>query len=117
MKTNKKQKRIRRHARVRSSIVGTAARPRLSVYRSNKHIFLQLIDDKAQKTLVGISDKGIAKKKGITKSVLSYETGKLLGEKAHKLGIKKVVFDRGGYVYQGRVRKIAEGAREAGLVF
>ncbi len=117
MKTDKKQKRIARHKRVRSTVRGNASRPRLSVYRSSKHIFLQLIDDEKGKTIVGISDKEIARKKGVTKSDVSYEAGKTLGEKAHALGIKTVVFDRGGYVYQGRVRKVAEGARAAGLQF
>ncbi len=117
MTTHKKQKRITRHKRVRATVRGTASRPRLSVYRSGKHVFLQLIDDEKGKTLAGVSDKEIARKKGVTKSDVSYEAGKKLGEKAHALGIKTVVFDRGGYVYQGRVKKVAEGAREAGLQF
>lgn len=111
------QKRIQRHRRVRAKIFGTVDRPRLSVYRSNKHLFLQLIDDEKRKTILGVSDKHIKIKKGQKKSDLAYETGKLLAKKAVGKHIKKAVFDRGGYNYHGRVRQVAEGAREGGLKF
>ena len=109
-----------RHARVRRNISGTPDMPRLSVYRSNKHIQAQLIDDVAGRTLCAAStlEKGIQDqlneldKKGAAKLV-----GKLIGERAVQAGIKAVVFDRGGYVYTGRVAEVAAGAREAGLDF
>lgn len=111
------QKRQIRHRRVRAKIFGTTARPRLSVYRSNKHLFLQLIDDDQGKTLVSVSDRHLKSKKKLTKSDLAYEAGKALAKKAAEAGIKKAIFDRGGYKYHGRVEKIANGAREGGLVF
>ena len=114
---NQKHKRIIRHKRVRAKIIGSKERPRLSVYRSNKHVFLQLIDDEKKKTLLSISDKAPKNKKKATKSELSYEAGKSLAKKAIEAGIKKIVFDRGGYIYKGRVQKVAEGAREGGLKF
>ena len=109
-----------RHARVRKKISGTPEMPRLSVYRSNKHIQAQIIDDTKGVTLVSASTldpslKGQLEevdKKGAAKLV-----GKLIGERAVQAGIKTVVFDRGGYVYTGRVAEVAEGAREAGLEF
>ena len=109
-----------RHARVRRKISGTPEMPRLSVYRSNKHIQAQLIDDVAGRTLCSAStlEKDIQDqlneldKKGAAKLV-----GKLIGERAVQAGIKAVVFDRGGYVYTGRVAEVAAGAREAGLDF
>ena len=109
-----------RHARVRKKISGTPEMPRLSVYRSNKHIQAQIIDDVKGATLVSASTldpqlKGQldeVDKKGASKLV-----GKLLGERAVQAGIKSVVFDRGGYVYSGRVAEVANGAREAGLEF
>ena len=109
-----------RHARVRRKISGTPDMPRLSVYRSNKHIQAQLIDDVAGRTLCAAStlEKDIQDqlneldKKGAAKLV-----GKLIGERAVQAGIQAVVFDRGGYVYTGRVAEVAAGAREAGLDF
>ena len=109
-----------RHARVRKKISGTPEMPRLSVYRSLKHIQVQLIDDVAGKTLCAAStmEKGIQEqlneldKKGAAKLV-----GKTVAERAMQAGIKQVVFDRGGYVYTGRVAEVAAGAREAGLDF
>src|SRR3989344_3770051 len=117
MKPIKKEKRITRHKRVRALVRGSKERPRLSVFRSNKHVFLQLIDDDKEKTIAGVSDKEVLRKKGMTKSDASYEAGKMLAEKAKKLGVTAAVFDRGGYVYQGRVKKVAEGARAGGLQF
>jgi len=116
----KKQKQIRRHAKVRSQISGTAERPRFSVFRSNKGLFLQLIDDLKGVTLVSVSNKDLktkdAKTKG-TKTDLSLELGKLIAEKAKAKKITAVVFDRSSYKYHGRVKAVADGAREGGLIF
>ncbi|MEK9175265.1 MAG: 50S ribosomal protein L18 [Patescibacteria group bacterium] len=117
MKNSQKSKRTIRHRRVRSTIKGTKDRPRLSVYRSSKYIFVQLVDDNAQKTIIGLSDKAIKISKKMTKSDRALALGKLLAEKAILKKFKKVVFDRGGYRYQGRVQKVAEGARSGGLEF
>lgn len=111
MKITKKQGRIRRHARVRSKISGTSAMPRVSVYRSNAHIYVQVIDDTANKTLVGMSDKAL---KG-TKSEKAFALGKTVGETIIKSGVAAALFDRGGYKYHGRVSNVAAGLREAGL--
>lgn len=112
------QRRKIRHKRVRAKISGTFQKPRLSVYRSNKHLFLQLIDDEKNKTLLSVSDRELKlKKKNTGKTDLAYKTGKLLAQKAKEKSIKKAVFDRGGYQYHGRVRRVAEGAREGGLEF
>ena len=134
----KKQKRYRRHKRVRAKIFGTSEVPRLCVFRSNKHIYTQLIDDERGKTLVACSDTKLknsklktqnSKPKLKTKSLkkeeiasggkiaIAYEVGKLIAEKAIKKKIKQVIFDRGGYKYHGRVKALAEGAREGGLKF
>ncbi|MBI2021060.1 50S ribosomal protein L18 [Candidatus Giovannonibacteria bacterium] len=110
-------KRQVRHKRIRAKIKGTKEIPRLSVYRSRKHLFLQLIDDKKNETLVGLSDKVLKIKKKTTKSELAHEAGKLLAKTALEMGIKKAVFDRGGYLYKGRIVKAAEGARAGGLKF
>jgi len=115
----KKEKRERRHLRVRANLTGTALRPRLSVFRSNRHIVAQLIDDEAGKTLLAAADqeiKGIKNKKGdFVKINRSEQVGKLLAEKAKAKKIVKVVFDRGGYRYTGRIKAVAEGARAGGL--
>lgn len=108
----KQIKRNRRHKRVRAKIFGTARRPRLCVFKSNQHIYAQLIDDEKGKTLVAASDLEIKKSAEKTK-----ELGKLIAEKAKVKKIEKVVFDRGGYKYHGRVKALAEGAREGGLNF
>lgn len=117
MKSSSKSQRIVRHRRVRSVVRGSKERPRLSIYRSDKHIFAQLIDDNANKTIIGLSDTVVGASKKMTKSDRSFALGKLLAEKAISQKFKKVVFDRGGYRYQGRVQKIAEGARSGGLEF
>jgi len=110
--------RLIRKKRVRAKIFGTDQRPRLSVFRSNRHIFLQIIDDKRGVTLVSASDQEIKNKdKKMTKVEVAKETGKILGQRALEKKIKEVVFDRNGYRYHGRVRAVAEGARDAGLVF
>ncbi len=110
----KREKRYRRHRRVRAKISGTAKIPRLCIFRSTKHIYAQLIDDEKSKTLAQVSDLEIKKGK---KTEIAYEVGKLIAQKAIKEKIEKVVFDRGGYKYHGRVKAVAEGAREAGLKF
>ncbi len=110
----KQRKKHRRHKRVRSKIIGTAKRPRLSVFRSNQHTYVQLIDDQKGKTLVSVND--LKMKKG-SKVELSKQIGKVAAEKALEKKIKEVVFDRSGYKYHGRVKAIAEAAREAGLKF
>ena len=108
--------RIKRHARVRGKISGTAERPRLCVFRSEKNIYVQIIDDVAGNTLVAASsvekDFGPGSNKEAARKV-----GKLVAERALAKGIEEVVFDRGGYIYHGRVKELAEGAREGGLKF
>ena len=112
--TNKKERRIRRHARVRARVRGTAERPRLAVFRSGKHIYAQIIDDVAAQTLVAASDLGGKK----AKSVLTAKAvGEALAKAALEKKIKLVAFDRGGYIYAGRVKELAEGARAGGLEF
>jgi large subunit ribosomal protein L18 len=112
-----RQARERRHRRVRRKIVGTAERPRLTVHRSNRGIEAQLIDDVGGKTLAHASHLGLKKGFKGTKSDQAAEVGKLLAATAKKAGIETVVFDRGGYLYHGRVKALADGAREGGLVF
>ena len=113
----KQEKRYRRHKRVRAKVFGTASVPRLCVFRSAKHIYAQLIDDEKSKTLVSVRDRELRKKKGQTKMEQAKEVGKLIAKKALAKKIEKVVFDRGGYTYHGRVKALAEGAREGGLKF
>jgi len=110
----KKQKRIRRHKRIRARVIGTKETPRLSVFRSNKHIYAQLIDDDKGVTLAAAS--GIDSK-GKNKTEKAKEVGMSLANDAKKKKIKKVVFDRGGFIFSGRVRALAEGVREGGLEF
>ncbi|MEN9407969.1 MAG: hypothetical protein RLZZ455_1185 [Candidatus Parcubacteria bacterium] len=105
----------RRERRIRGKILGTASRPRLSVFRSNAHMYAQLIDDKKQETLLGVSDKLVAKVTG--KTNIAKELGIALAKKALEKKIESVVFDKGSYAYHGRVKAIAEGAREGGLKF
>ena len=111
----KQQKRYRRHHKIRAKIIGSKKCPRLSVFRSNQHIYAQLIDDEEGKTLASISDLKL--KKNIKKIKAADEIGKLIAEKALEKKIKKVVFDRGGYKYHGRIKEVAEAARKGGLVF
>ncbi|RKX55242.1 MAG: 50S ribosomal protein L18 [Thermotoga sp.] len=119
-KINRKKMRKRRHLRIRKKIFGTPERPRLCVYRSEKHMYAQIIDDTKGHTLVSAStlDKELRDKleKTWTKEA-AREVGKLIGKRALEKGIKKVVFDRAGFKYHGRVKEVAEGAREAGLIF
>ena len=117
---SKKQARMKRKMRIRKKIAGTAERPRLNVYRSLKNISVQVIDDSTGNTLVAASSlEKIAKQqtKFENKMELAKFIGKLAGERAREKGITKVVFDRGGFLYHGRVKAVSEGAREAGLVF
>ena len=113
----KQEKRYRRHKRVRAKVKGIKECPRLSVFRSNQHISVQLIDDNKGETLLSFSDSEIKKKKGLTKIEKAKEVGRTIATKALEKKIKKVVFDRGGYKYHGRVKAVAEGAREGGLSF
>jgi len=113
----KQEKRERRRRRVRAKIFGTANRPRLSVFRSNAGMYAQLIDDERGHTLVSAHSREIKKGKDDDKKKVSFALGKLLAEKALKIKIKEVVFDRGGYKYHGRVKALADGAREGGLKF
>lgn len=109
-----KNLRVKKHLKVRKNIIGTKDKPRLSVFRSSKHIYAQVIDDATGQTLAAESD---LKLKKTTKKELSFTVGKNLAEKVRKLKITTVVFDRGGFLYQGRVAEVARGAREGGLKF
>jgi large subunit ribosomal protein L18 len=111
-----REARLRRHRRVRGKVAGTAERPRLVVFRSNKGVSAQLVDDVAGKTLAGASWVTLKKFKG-TKTEQAAEVGKLVAAAAKKAGVETVVFDRGGYLYHGRVKALADGAREGGLKF
>ena len=115
----KKKMKIRRHARIRAKISGTNDRPRLSIFRSNKYIYAQLIDDETSRTLVAASDIGIkkGKTKTTTKTERAKEVGSLIAKAAKTKKIKKIVFDRGGFIFAGRVKSLAESARKEGLVF
>lgn len=111
---NKIQRRNKIKARIRGRISGTAERPRMSVFRSNKQIYVQLIDDLAGKTLAATSSKGIEEG---TKSEIAAKVGKAIADKAVAAGIQEVVFDRNGYLFHGRVKSLADAAREGGLKF
>jgi large subunit ribosomal protein L18 len=116
MKTNiKTEKRARLHKKIRSRVSGTEARPRLAVFRSNRFMYAQLIDDVRGVTLASASDISLTDK--ITKVERAKKVGVTLAEAAKKKNITSVVFDRGGFSYRGRVEALAEGAREAGLIF
>jgi large subunit ribosomal protein L18 len=112
----KRQQRLRRRRRVRARVVGTAARPRLSVYRSNRGVFAQLIDDSRGVTLAAVNWIEPELRK-LSASEQAKRAGELLAERAKKAGVESCVFDRGGYKYHGRVKALAEGAREGGLAF
>ena len=122
----RRRARVRRHVRVRRKIAGTADRPRLTVYRSNRHIYAQLVDDDAARTLIAASDRDVrvggaekvgeaGKAKVEGKTAPAKAVGELLAERAKAAGIDRVVFDRGGRLFHGRVAALAEGAREKGL--
>ena len=108
----KRRARLRRHRRVRKNVFGTQDRPRLAVFRSNRHIYAQLVDDIAARTMAAASDVGSAQG---DKTARAKEVGKAIAERARAAGVDRAVFDRGGRLYHGRVRAVAEGAREAGL--
>lgn len=119
-KDNKNAQRKKRHLRVRKKVFGSSSTPRLNVYRSTSNIYAQIIDDEKAKTLCAastLSSELAETLKGKTKSEQAFAVGELIGKLATKKGIKEVVFDRGGYLYSGRVLQLAEGARKAGLKF
>lgn len=118
MALNKEQRRQRIKFRIRKTVKGTTATPRLCVFRSNSEIYAQLIDDKAGKTILsaGSNDKAMKDAKA-SKSDLAKQVGKMIAEKATAAGISAVIFDRNGYLYHGRVKSLADGAREGGLKF
>jgi large subunit ribosomal protein L18 len=114
----KREARLRRHARVRRKVRGTPERPRLAVYRSNRHISAQVIDDLAGRTLAAASTVEPELRGGATGNrEAAARVGRLVAERAKAVGVERVVFDRGGFLYQGRVAAVAEAAREAGLEF
>jgi large subunit ribosomal protein L18 len=116
--TLRRTSRTRRHLRVRKKVTGSTARPRLVVFRSTRHIYVQVVDDLAARTLVSAStlDDGVRGSEG-DKKVLAAAVGRLIAERAKAAGIDKVVFDRGGYRYHGRIAALADAAREGGLDF
>ncbi len=118
MALTKNQRRLRIKNRIRKVVSGSEARPRLTVFRSNKEIYAQIVDDVTGNTISAASsrDKDIAKSKG-NKTEIAGLVGKAIAEKALKAGVETIAFDRGGYLYHGRVKSLAEGAREAGLKF
>jgi large subunit ribosomal protein L18 len=113
----KKQARDRRHRRVRGKVTGTAERPRLAVFRSNRGISAQLIDDVEAKTIAAASWLALKQSFSGDKTEQAAQVGKLLAQNAKKAGVETAVFDRGGYLYHGRVKALADGAREGGLKF
>jgi large subunit ribosomal protein L18 len=114
---DKRDARIRRHNRVRKHVRGTAERPRLAVFRSNRHIAVQVIDDYAGRTLAAASTVSVSGDGGSGNIAAAREVGRLVAERARAAGVDKVVFDRGGNLYHGRVAALADAAREAGLEF
>ena len=119
-KKSRAEVRVKKHMKLRNRFQGTAERPRLSVYRSNMHIYTQIIDDVAQKTLVSAStvQKDVKAELEKTNDVAAAAyLGKVIAERAKAAGITEVVFDRGGYVYHGKIKALADAAREAGLEF
>ena len=117
MALSKVEKRAKIKRRIRKKVFGTSEQPRLSVFRSNKQIYAQIIDDNAGVTLASASSYKNKSAEGLSKSDAAVLVGKLVAEKAVKAGISEVVFDRNGYQYHGRVKSLAEGAREGGLKF
>ena len=113
----KREARERRHRRIRGKVAGTAERPRLAVFRSNRGIFAQLIDDEAGRTLASASWLSMPKGFKGNKTEQAAEVGKALAKAAKDAGVERCIFDRGGYLYHGRVKALADGAREGGLLF
>jgi large subunit ribosomal protein L18 len=116
MKKTKSDARLKRRKRIRGKIAGTAERPRLSVFRSNKSIYAQVIDDASGTTIAAASTQHLSAASG-KKSEQASEVGKLVAQRAKEKGVESVIFDRGGYLYHGRVKALADGAREGGLSF
>ena len=119
-KESRSEVRAKKHLKIRNRFSGTAERPRLAVFRSNNHMYAQIIDDSEGKTLVSASTLEKALKSELSKTNdvdAATAVGKLIGERAVAAGIKEVVFDRGGFIYQGKIKALADAAREAGLVF
>ncbi len=117
-KVSRKEVRLEKHRRIRRHLSGTAACPRMAVFRSNSHMYVQLIDDTEGKTLLSAST--LQKEVGLTKTndvAAAKALGEYIGKKAVEAGIKEVVFDRGGFIYQGKIQALADAAREAGLEF
>jgi large subunit ribosomal protein L18 len=114
----REDRRYRRHLRVRKKVSGSASRPRLVVFRSLKHIYAQIVDDEQRRTLFGVTDRseGLVREKP-GKVGAAHALGKLVARKAKEQGIQRVVFDRAGYLYHGRIKAVADGAREGGLEF
>ena len=117
MALSKSQSRQRRHRRVRKHVVGTTTRPRLAVYRSNRYIYAQVIDDNAGRTVAAASSQEEPFRSKTLSTDTAGEVGKLVAERAKEAGISSVVFDRGGFKYHGRIKALADAAREAGLEF
>jgi large subunit ribosomal protein L18 len=118
MALTKPERLKRRHRRVRKKIMGTAQRPRLAVFRSSKHVYVQAIDDISGRTLAAASTVEAEQRKGATANVdAARGVGRLIAQRVKETGIETVVFDRGGFTYHGRVAAVADGAREGGLVF
>ena len=117
MALSKLERRIRIKHRIRKIVTGTAAKPRLSVFRSNKEIYAQLVDDNAGTTLVSVSSRNKEIEASGSKLEVAKVVGKVIAEKANKAGIEAVAFDRNGFLYHGRVKALADAAREAGLKF
>ena len=113
----KQLRRIKIKRRIRGTINGTSDKPRMTIFRSNKELYVQLIDDSLGNTIVSASSVKLKKTKSSTKSSIASEVGKIIAEKSIKLGINQVMFDRNGYLYHGRVKMLAEGARDGGLKF
>ena len=119
-KVNRSEVRVNKHRRLRSRLSGTPERPRLAVFRSNNHMYAQVIDDVAGNTIVSASTLQSEVKEGLEKTnnvEAAAKLGEVIAKKALDNGINEVVFDRGGYIYHGRVKELAEGAREGGLKF
>jgi large subunit ribosomal protein L18 len=114
-RTDRKVNRLKRHKRVRVNVTGTSERPRLAVYRSLNHVYAQLIDDASSRTLAAVSTVNLkARKNGVAEAA---QVGKAIADKAKAAGVSSVVFDRGGFLYHGRIKALADAAREAGLEF
>jgi large subunit ribosomal protein L18 len=113
----KKEKRIKKHKRIRAKIKGTADRPRLSVFRTNNHIYVQVIDDHQGKTIVSANSLKLAGEQKLSNKEKTLKVAEIIARQAKEKGIEKVVFDRGGFSYKGRIKLLAEKLRELGLVF